>query len=59
MRLGGECLPIIEGVLVVQPEEGDLVAVLLVHLLEREDPVERPDTAIFYAITSAQPSIAR
>jgi len=30
----------------------------LVHLLEREDPVERPDTAIFYAITSAQPGLA-
>lgn len=30
----------------------------LVHLLERESPVERPDTAIFYAITSAQPGLA-
>ena len=30
----------------------------LVHLLEREEPVERPDTAIFYAITSAQPGLA-
>jgi malonyl-CoA decarboxylase len=30
----------------------------LVNLLEREAPVERPDTAIFYAITSAQPGLA-
>ncbi|MFN8025146.1 MAG: malonyl-CoA decarboxylase family protein [Acidimicrobiia bacterium] len=29
----------------------------LVHLLERDAPVERPDTAIFYAITSAQPGL--
>lgn len=30
----------------------------LTHLLERERPVEQPDTAIFYAITSAQPGLA-
>jgi malonyl-CoA decarboxylase len=30
----------------------------LTHLLERERPVEAPDTAIFYAITSAQPGLA-
>jgi len=30
----------------------------LEDLLQREDPVERPDTAIFYAITSAQPGLA-
>jgi malonyl-CoA decarboxylase len=30
----------------------------LTHLLERDRPVERADTAIFYAITSAQPGLA-
>jgi malonyl-CoA decarboxylase len=30
----------------------------LAHLLEREVPVERPDTAIFYAITSVQPGLS-
>ncbi len=30
----------------------------LPHLLEREDTVDDPDTAIFYSITSAQPGLA-